>query len=274
MEAPHSGRLVPGIVILGIAAVAVAAFFFYFYPTESKTAVFDDVSPAEAYEFTGTTYHLTDAPVTNAAGVHTTSVSDTAFEAASLAFAKAQKATYSEHEDGTFELAFSEKFQTPKSAAVGLPSEWELRVETGTSTVSLGAGRSPRLNHEAVVALAPEGLISIHTKTWERSLLVSHGWADRAGSALSSDGTRAALTDFDRGALDFYAITNPASGTVEYLGSIDIKGFPVGSRTAFLGDNEIVVLGSSDTASVYGVPEAEGSTVIESVRSYTLQNRK
>lgn len=116
---------------------------------------------------------------------------------------------------------------------------------------SLGAGKSPRAyGPNAVIAIAPEGVVVVDALTASRGTLISYRGGDAHGSALSPNGTIAAVRREGSATVEFFRI---ADGMGIYLGQIFSASPMYG--TAILGEGHIFVRTGKDTVALYSLSE-------------------
>jgi hypothetical protein len=116
---------------------------------------------------------------------------------------------------------------------------------------SLGAGKSPRAyGPNAVIAIAPEGVVVVDSLTASRVALISYRGGDSHGSALSPNGTIAAVRREGSATVEFFRITD---GMGIYLGQIFSASPMYG--TAILGEGHIFVRTGKDTVALYTLSE-------------------
>ncbi|MBY0538822.1 hypothetical protein K2P56_00110 [Patescibacteria group bacterium] len=118
-------------------------------------------------------------------------------------------------------------------------------------TVPLGAGKSPRLSElGGVLAVSPEGVVEVNPFTGERVIVVQYRGGDAAGSALSNDGSIAALRRDNSSTVEFFRISGMRG---VYLGQIFSSSPMYG--TAILGEEHIFVRTGKDTVALYALSD-------------------
>lgn len=116
---------------------------------------------------------------------------------------------------------------------------------------SLGLGKSPRLSDiGSVVAVGPEGVVDVNPFTGLRSTIVQYRGGDAPGSALSNNGSIAALRRDGSSTVEFFRIANMRG---IYLGQIFSVSPMYG--TAILGEEHIFVRTGKDTVALYALSD-------------------
>ncbi len=116
---------------------------------------------------------------------------------------------------------------------------------------SLGRGKSPRpYGSDAVIAIASEGVVVVDVGDGSRVTLISYRGGDASGSALSPNGTIAALRREGSSTVEFFRI---AGGMGVYLGQIFSASPMYG--TAILGEGHIFVRTGKDTVALYALSD-------------------
>lgn len=134
------------------------------------------------------------------------------------------------------------------ATAVGGLFAFDLKSE---KTISLGAGKSPRLSElGSVVAIAPEGVVDIDAVSGARFTVVQYRGGDAAGSALSEDGSIAALRREGSSTVEFFRVSGMRG---IYLGQIFSVSPMYG--TAILGEEHIFVRTGKDTVALYALSD-------------------
>jgi hypothetical protein len=114
---------------------------------------------------------------------------------------------------------------------------------------SLGLGKNPRAyGPDAVVAIAPEGVVVVNVVSASRATLISYRNGDAHGSTLSPNGTIAAVRREGSPTVEVFRVTD---GMGIYLGQIFSTSPMYG--TAILGEGHIFVRTGKDTVALYAL---------------------
>lgn len=114
---------------------------------------------------------------------------------------------------------------------------------------SLGLGKNPRsYGPDAIVAIAPEGVVVVNAISGSRAVLISYRNGDAHGSTLSPNGTIAAVRREGSPTVEVFRVTD---GMGIYLGQIFSTSPMYG--TAILGEGHIFVRTGKDTVALYAL---------------------
>ena len=114
--------------------------------------------------------------------------------------------------------------------------------------IDLGSGRSPHfLKDGFLIALAPEGLVRINPATLARTTLIARSGVE-ARSAISDDGTLAAIANVGSNTIELYALDEAGNPTLFTV----VPGV-VPLEAAFIGRTQLILMGAENILS-YGIP--------------------
>lgn len=125
-------------------------------------------------------------------------------------------------------------------------------IQNGEEAYSLGKGKSPRFIGGRLVALSPEGIVSINPVTKKHTVLLPYFGADSLGSNISPDGTVAVLKAFSNTYIDMYDLTIPIPA---YLGTAKLTAPVYG--TAFINNEYMLLRTKEHKTELYTIPTYE-----------------
>lgn len=116
---------------------------------------------------------------------------------------------------------------------------------------ALGAGKSPRLSEAgSVLAIGPEGVVEVEALSGSRYVVVQYRGGDATGSALSDNGSIAALRRDGSSTVEFFRVSGSRG---VYLGQIFSASPMYG--TAILGEEHIFVRTGKGTVALYALSD-------------------